>query len=115
VSLDGDRILSTVESSAPCRPHQIGVGRHHHRTRVLILVHDLDITIINTTGELLRDFTLHPTSDYQPTRRPKGPQPKNPEPNEGSALFRCLATSQWAAVDPPRSGERPPHPPWKDV
>jgi hypothetical protein len=55
------------------RPHHIGVGRTHARTRVLILVHDLNIRIIKaTTGELLRDLILHPTCDYQPTGAPKG-------------------------------------------
>ena len=55
------------------RPHHIGVGRTHARTRVLILVHDLNTRIINATnGELLRDFTHDPTNDYQPTGAPKG-------------------------------------------
>jgi transposase InsO family protein len=59
------------------RLHHIGVGRIHHRTRVLILVQDLDIKIINAaTGEVLRDFTLDPTRDYQPTGAPKGPTRK---------------------------------------
>ncbi|MGO9071247.1 integrase core domain-containing protein [Mycobacterium sp.] len=75
------------------RLHHIGVGRIHHRTRVLILAQDLNIRIINAaTGELLRDFTLDPTRDYQPTGAPKGPTRENPEPNVGSGLFRCLAT-----------------------
>jgi transposase InsO family protein len=59
------------------RLHHIGVGRIHHRTRVLILAHDLNIKIINAaTGEVLRDFTLDPTRDYQPTGAPKGPTRK---------------------------------------
>jgi transposase InsO family protein len=61
------------------RLHHIGVGRHHYRTRVLILAQDLNIKIINAaTGELLRDFTLNPTRDYQPTGAPKGPTRKKP-------------------------------------
>ena len=61
------------------RLHHIGVGRIHYRTRVLILAQDLNIRIINaTTGELLRDFTLDPTRDYQPTGAPKGPTRKKP-------------------------------------
>ena len=41
-------------------------------TRVLILIQDLNIRIINaTTGELLRELTLDPTTDYQPTSAPK--------------------------------------------
>lgn len=59
--------------------HHIGVGPIHYRTRVLIPVQDLNIRIINAaTGELRRDFTLDPTSDYQPTGAPKGPTRKKP-------------------------------------
>ena len=62
------------------RLHHIGIGRIHHRTRVLILVHDLNITIINAaTGEVLRELTLDPTRDYQPTGAPKGPTRKKPQ------------------------------------
>jgi hypothetical protein len=59
------------------RLHHIGIGRHHYRTRVLILIQDHHITVINaSTGEVLRDFTLDPTRDYQPTGAPKGPKRK---------------------------------------
>jgi hypothetical protein len=59
------------------RPHHIGIGRHHHRTRVLILIQDHHITVINAaTGEVLRDFTLDPTRDHQPTGARKGPKRK---------------------------------------
>ncbi|ORB11548.1 IS481 family transposase, partial [Mycolicibacterium moriokaense] len=55
-------------------------GRHHYRTRVLILIQDLNTTVINAaTGEVLRDFTLDPTRDYQPTGAPKGPKRKKPQ------------------------------------
>src|SRR5258708_2711441 len=61
------------------RLHHIGVGRIHYRTRVLILAQDLNIRIINAaTGELLREFVLDPTRDYQPTGAPKGPTRKKP-------------------------------------
>ncbi len=56
------------------RLHHIGVGRTHYRTRVVILAQDLNIRIINAaTAELLPDFTLDPTRDYQPTGAPNGP------------------------------------------
>ena len=59
------------------RLHHIGVGQTHAGTRVLILVQDLNIKIINAaTGEVLRDFILDPTRDYQPTGAPKGPTRK---------------------------------------
>jgi transposase InsO family protein len=61
------------------RLHHIGVGRIHYRTRVLILVQDLNIKIINAaTGELLRELVLDPTRDYQPTAAPKGPTRRKP-------------------------------------
>jgi transposase InsO family protein len=59
------------------RLHHIGIGRHHYRTRVLILAQDHHVTVINAaTGETLRDFTLDPTRNYQPTGAPKGPKRK---------------------------------------
>jgi transposase InsO family protein len=59
------------------RLHHIGVGRTYTGTRVLILVQDLNIKIINAaTGELLRQLTLDPTRDYQPTGAPQGPKRK---------------------------------------
>jgi hypothetical protein len=46
---------------------------------VPILVQDLHVRIINAaTGELLRELTLDPTKDYQPTGAPKGPKRKKP-------------------------------------
>lgn len=57
--------------------YSIGVGRAHARTRVLVLVHDLDIRIIDAaTGELLRELVLDTTKRYQGTGRPPGPPPK---------------------------------------
>jgi transposase InsO family protein len=54
--------------------YSIGIGRTHTRTRVLILVQDLDIRIIDAaTGELLRELTLDTTKRYQGTGRPPGP------------------------------------------
>ncbi len=67
--------------------YHIGIGRTHARTRVLMLVRDLHIRVINAaTGELLRELTLDPSRNYQPTGRPPGPPPgtpakrKHPEP-----------------------------------
>jgi hypothetical protein len=59
--------------------HHIGIGRTLARTPVLMLVQDLRIRIINAaTGELLRELTLDPARDYQPTGRPPGPPPGTP-------------------------------------
>ena len=61
--------------------HHIGIGRAHAGTRVLLLVQDLDIRVINAdTGELIRELTLNPDRDYQPTGRPSGWPKKTPRP-----------------------------------
>jgi transposase InsO family protein len=63
------------------RLHHIGIGRTHAGTRVLLLTQDLDIRIINAaTGELIRQLTLNPPSDYQPRGTPTGRPKKKPEP-----------------------------------
>jgi hypothetical protein len=57
----------------------LGVGRTHAQTRVLVLVQDLEVRVVDAaTGELLRQLVIDPTRDYQPTgarpgrkRRPK--------------------------------------------
>jgi transposase InsO family protein len=72
-----DRIDTTgvVTLRLAGRLHHIGVGRTHAGTHVIMLVNDLDLRIVNaTTGELLRDLTINPNRDYQPTGRPPGPQ-----------------------------------------
>jgi transposase InsO family protein len=59
------------------RLRHIGVGRTYARTDVILLVHDLHVTVVNAaTGEILRDLTIDPRLDYQPTGRPPGPTPK---------------------------------------
>jgi transposase InsO family protein len=61
------------------RLHHIGIGRTHARTHVILLIHDLDIRVVHAiTGELLRELTLDPTRDYQPTGAPKGPTRPQP-------------------------------------
>jgi transposase InsO family protein len=71
----------TVTLRTGGRLHHIGIGRTHAGTHVLLLVHDLHIRIIDAaTGELLRELTLDPTRNYQPTGRPPGPQPRTPRP-----------------------------------
>lgn len=67
------------------RLHHIGIGRTHARTHVILLVDNLHVRVVDAaTGELLRDLTIDPTRDYQPTGTPPGPpRPANkkPEPN----------------------------------
>jgi len=53
------------------RLYSIGIGRTHARTRVIVLVHDRDIRIVDAaTGELLRELVLDPTMRYQPIPKP---------------------------------------------
>jgi transposase InsO family protein len=59
--------------------HHIGIGRTHARIPILLLIQDLNIRVINAaTGELLRELTLDPTRDYQPTGKPPGRKKKTP-------------------------------------
>jgi transposase InsO family protein len=66
--------------------HHIGLGRHLHGTRIIMLVDDLDVRVIHaTTGELLRTLTIDPTRRYHGTgapiggpRRPYGPRKTRP-------------------------------------
>ena len=52
----------------------IGLGREHRGKRVLALIADRYIRVVDAeTGELLRELTLDPSRDYQPLGRPPGP------------------------------------------
>ena len=69
------------------RLHHIGIGRPHAGTRVLLLVQDLHIRVINAdTGELIRELVLNPDKTYQPTGRPSGWPKKTPRPLRGFAV-----------------------------
>jgi hypothetical protein len=68
------------------RVFEIGIGRPDVRTRVVCLIKDLDIGIIDTaTGEILRTLTIDSTRTCQPTGKPQGGptgprKPNNPNP-----------------------------------
>ena len=75
-----DRVdkAGTVTLRYNSRLHHIGIGRRLVGTRIILLVDDLHIQIINRdTGELLRQLTLDPTRDFQPRGLP-GPPYKHP-------------------------------------
>lgn len=75
------------------RLRHIGLGREHARRRVLALVADRYIRVIDAeTGELLRELTLDPAKDYQPMNRPPGPPRRTPT----------------APADGVKAGRRPP-------
>ena len=62
------------------RLYHIGIGRTHAGTHILLLVQDTHVRIIDAaTGELLRELTLDPARNYQPTGKPRRP-PKNQPP-----------------------------------
>lgn len=62
------------------RLHHIGLGTQHARVEIRMLIHDLDIIVIDrATGEILRELTLDPTRDYQPLGRPPGPPQGSPQ------------------------------------
>jgi len=71
-----DRIdrSGTVTLRHDSRLHHIGLGRRLAGTPVTVLVADLQIRVVHhQTGELIRELTLDPNRDYQPTGRPPGP------------------------------------------
>ena len=71
--------LGVVTLRYDSRLRHLALGREHARRRVLILVADRDIRVIDAeTGELLRDLVLDPNRDYQPLGRPPGPRPQQP-------------------------------------
>ena len=75
-----DRIskAGTVTLRIAGRLRHIGVGRTYAGTYVILLVQDLDVRVVHAaTGELLRELTIDPRRDYQPTGRPPGPTKKN--------------------------------------
>ena len=77
-----DRIdtTGTVTLRHHSRLYHIGIGRASAGTRVLLLAQDLHIRVIDAaTGELLRELTLDPDRNYQPTGKPKGgPRQRKP-------------------------------------
>jgi hypothetical protein len=63
------------------RLHHISIGRAHARTRVLMLICDLDIRIINAaTGELIRTSPSTPPGTTNPAESPADAHEKSPEP-----------------------------------
>ncbi len=67
----------TVTLRVAGRLRHIGVGRTYAGTYVLLLVHNHHVRVVHAaTGELLRELTIDPRHDYQPTGRPPGPTPK---------------------------------------
>lgn len=61
------------------RLYHLGIGRACAGTEILLLVQDLHVRIVAAaTGELLRELTLDPARNYQPTGKPRRPRRKTP-------------------------------------
>lgn len=50
--------------------HHVGIGRQHRGKRVLVLMADLDVRVIDEDGVMIRHLELDPSVDYQ--RRDRG-------------------------------------------
>jgi hypothetical protein len=67
----------TVTLRVAGRLRHIGVGRTYAGTYVFMLVQDLNVRVVDAaTGELLRELTIDPRRNYQPTGQPPGPTRK---------------------------------------
>jgi transposase InsO family protein len=81
-----DRVRRDIIDTTGCvtlrhsgKLYHIGIGRTHAGTHVILLIQDLRIRVVHAaTGELLRQLTLDPGRNYQPTGRPAGPTPRTP-------------------------------------
>lgn len=71
---------SSVRTSRGAPTSSVSDRCHLHTgTRVILLVADLHIRVIDThTGELLRELTLDPTRDHQPRGVKPGPAKRPP-------------------------------------
>jgi transposase InsO family protein len=60
------------------RLYSIGLGSQWARTRVIMLVDDLHLRVVDAaTGELVRELTVDLSKRYQGTGLPPGPRPKS--------------------------------------
>lgn len=62
-TIDNDGKITLRHTS---RLLHLGIGRAHARTEIICLIHNNNATVIAlNTGELLAEFTLDPTKNYQ--------------------------------------------------
>jgi hypothetical protein len=83
------------------RLRHTGLGREHHRNRLLALIADRYIRVIDAeSGHLLRELTLDPNRDYQPLGRPPGPHPRTPGSVSGrsATLWLLNALLHWLCL-----------------
>jgi transposase InsO family protein len=48
----------------------LGIGRRYAGTRVMLLIADRDVRVIDHNGELIAEFTINPAKQYQIKKRP---------------------------------------------
>ena len=53
------------------RLFHIGIGRRHKGKRIRLYIAGLDIRVVTSNGELLRQFTLDTSRAYQPSGLPR--------------------------------------------
>lgn len=59
--------------------HHIQLGHEHAGKAIRMLIHDLDVTVIDlSTGEILRELTIDPDKNSQPRGLKPGPKPGSP-------------------------------------
>ena len=59
------------------RLYSIGLGRELARTRIILLVDDLHVRVVDAaTGELLRELDMDLSKRFQGTGLPPGPRPR---------------------------------------
>ena len=59
----------------------LGIGRAHNRQRIILLVNGPNAIAINkTTGEIIAEYTIDPTKNYQPKTRPPHTKKGNDDP-----------------------------------
>lgn len=60
------------------RLHHIGLGKRGTGTKVIVLINDRDIRVLDrATGHLIRKLVLDPSRDYQPRGVRCGNSPEN--------------------------------------
>jgi len=66
-----DRVDKTGKVSLrhDSRLYKIGLGRAHKGRPVKLLIADLNVRVIDSNGELIRELTLDPSRCYQPLAR----------------------------------------------
>ncbi len=47
----------------------LGVGRAHAGEQVTLLVANRDVRVVSPDGEILAEFTIDPTKNYQPRKK----------------------------------------------